>query len=151
MVKCGVIFMFMGEFHQRLDEKGRITIPVKMRHDLGNDFIVTRGLDGCIFIYPKTEWQKIIVQYKELPNTKETRTFLRAFLSCASEMNMDKQGRINIASPLIEWASLQKDVVMIGVNERLEVWSKTIWESYLDESKESFSEIADRLFQTNVV
>ena len=64
---------------------------------------------------------------------------------------MDKQGRINIASPLIEWASLQKDVVMIGVNERLEVWSKTIWESYLDESKESFSEIADRLFQTNVV
>lgn len=143
--------MFMGEFHQRLDEKGRITIPVKMRNDLGENFIVTRGLDGCIFIYPKEEWQKIITQYKELPNTKETRTFLRAFLSCASEMNMDKQGRMNITSPLIEWASLNKEVVIIGVNERLEVWSKEIWENYLDESKESFSDIADRLFQTSMV
>ena len=143
--------MFMGEFHQRLDEKGRITISVKMRNDLGENFIVTRGLDGCIFIYPKEEWQKIITQYKELPNTKETRTFLRAFLSCASEMNMDKQGRMNITSPLIEWASLNKEVVIIGVNERLEVWSKEIWENYLDESKESFSDIADKLFQTNMV
>lgn len=143
--------MFMGEFHQRLDEKGRVTIPVKMRNDLGNDFIVTRGLDGCIFIYPKEEWQRIITKYKELPNTKETRTFLRAFLSCANEMNMDKQGRINIAAPLIEWASLNKDVVIIGVNERLEVWSKEIWENYLDESKDSFSDIADKLFQTNMV
>ena len=143
--------MFMGEFHQRLDEKGRITIPVKMRNDLGENFIVTRGLDGCIFIYPKEEWQKIITQYKELPNTKEIRTFLRAFLSCASEMNMDKQGRMNITSPLIEWASLNKEVVIIGVNERLEVWSKEIWENYLDESKESFSDIADKLFQTNMV
>lgn len=143
--------MFMGEFHQRLDEKGRVTIPVKMRDDLGSHFIVTRGLDGCIFIYPKEEWQRIIVQYKELPNTKETRTFLRAFLSCACESNMDKQGRVNLATPLIEWASLNKDVVLIGVNERLEVWSKEIWENYLEESKESFSDIADRLFQTNMV
>ncbi len=141
----------MGEFHQRLDEKGRITIPVKMRSDLGENFIITRGLDGCIFVYPKKEWDTIISKYRELPNTQETRIFLRAFLSCASEANMDKQGRVNVNLPLIAWASLNKDVVIIGVNERLEIWSKEIWENYLKTSKENFSIIADKLFQTNMV
>lgn len=141
----------MGEFHQKLDEKGRVTIPTKVRYDLGTDFIITRGLDGCIFIYPSSEWNQIIQKYKELPNTKDTRTFMRAFLSCATESNLDKQGRINITLPLIEWASLNKDVVIIGVNERLEIWSKESWEEYINVNKDSLSDIADKLFQTSVM
>ena len=143
--------MFMGEFHQRIDEKGRISIPTKLRNDLGENFVVTRGLDGCIFIYPKEEWTNIISKYKELPNTKDTRTFMRPFLSCATESNLDKQGRVNIVGPLIEWASLNKDVVIIGVNERLEVWSKECWDNYIDSNKDSLSDIADKLFQTSVM
>ncbi len=151
MVKSGVIHVFMGEFHQRIDEKGRVTIPTKVRNDLGFDFVITRGLDGCIFIYPKEEWSNIIKKYKELPNTKETRTFMRAFLSCATETNLDKQGRINITTPLMEWASLNKDVVIIGVNERLEIWSKENWEEYISFNKDNLSDIADKLFQTNMM
>ena len=143
--------MFMGEFHQRIDEKGRISIPTKLRNDLGENFVVTRGLDGGIFIYPKEEWTNIISKYKELPNTKDTRTFMRTFLSCATESNLDKQGRVNIVGPLIEWASLNKDVVIIGVNERLEVWSKECWDNYIDSNKDSLSDIADKLFQTSVM
>lgn len=143
--------MFMGEFYGRVDDKGRITIPTKLRFDLGNNFVITRGLDGCIFIYPKTEWDSIIRKYKELPNTKDTRTFMRAFLSCAIETNLDKQGRINITSPLIDWASLDKDCVIIGVNERLEIWSKENWESYINVNKENLSDIADSLFATNIL
>lgn len=151
MVKSGVIHVFMGEFHQRIDEKGRVTIPTKVRTDLGNDFVITRGLDGCIFIYPKEEWSNIIQKYKELPNTKDTRTFMRAFLSCATETNLDKQGRVNITTPLIEWASLNKDVVIIGVNERIEIWSKENWEEYINCNKDNLSDIADKLFQTNIM
>lgn len=143
--------MFMGEFYGRVDDKGRITIPTKLRFDLGNNFVITRGLDGCIFIYPKIEWDSIIRKYKELPNTKDTRTFMRAFLSCAIETNLDKQGRINITSPLIDWASLDKDCVIIGVNERLEIWSKENWESYINVNKENLSDIADSLFATNIL
>ena len=151
MEKSGVIHVFMGEFHQRIDEKGRVTIPTKLRLDLGHDFIITRGLDGCIFIYPKEEWSNIIQKYKELPNTKDTRTFMRTFLSCATETNLDKQGRINITGPLMEWASLNKDVVIIGVNERLEIWSKESWENYISVNKDNLSDIADKLFQTNLM
>lgn len=151
MAKSGVDNMFMGEFYGRLDEKGRITLPSKLREDLGSKFIITRGLDGCIFVYPKDEWKNVIEKYKELPNTKETRTFMRAFLSCAIETDFDKQGRINIALPLINWANIKKDAVIIGVNERLEIWSKEVWEEYLNCNKENFSDIADKLFGTNMV
>ena len=151
MVKSGVINVFMGEFHQKLDEKGRVTIPTKLRSDLGENFIITRGLDGCVFIYPKEEWNNIIKKYKELPNTKDTRTFMRTFLSCANETSLDKQGRINITSPLMEWASLNKDVIVIGVNERLEIWSKESWEEYISTNKDNLSDIADKLFQTSLM
>lgn len=154
MVESGkkwVILMFMGEYHHTIDEKGRIIIPSKLRNDLGTGFIITRGLDGCIFIYPKTEWNEIIKKYKELPNTKDTRTFMRTFLSCATECDVDKQGRINISNPLITWANLEKDCVIIGVNERLEIWSKENWEGYIDNNKDNLSDIADNLFATNIL
>jgi len=145
-----VISMFMGEYHHNIDEKGRLTIPSKVRYELGENFIVTRGLDNCLFIYPKNEWENIINKYKELPNTKDARNFMRFFLSGATTCEFDKQGRINIPSPLIKYAVLEKECVVIGVNDRLEVWSKARWDAFIDENEADLSDIADKLFSTNL-
>ena len=138
--------MFMGEYRHTIDEKGRLTIPSKVRSLLGEDFIVTRGLDNCLFIYPKDEWIQIIEKYKSLPNTKDARNFMRFFLSGATSLEFDKAGRINLPSPLIEFAALKKDCVIIGVNERLEVWSQERWQQFINDNESSFSDIADNLF-----
>ncbi len=140
----------MGEYHHAIDEKGRLTLPSKIREQLGYDFVVTRGLDHCLFIYPRVDWQRIIDTYKSLPNTRDARNFMRFFLSGATEMNVDKQGRINIASPLIHYASLEKDCIIIGVNDHLEIWSESIWNQFMDENEKNFSEIADNLFSSNL-
>ena len=142
--------MFMGEYHQKIDDKGRLTIPSKLRYELGESFIVTRGLDNCLFIYPKEEWNQVISKYKELPNTKDARNFMRFFLSGATEVNFDKQGRINIPMPLIKYSDLLKDCIVIGVNERLEIWSKENWDSFIENNEENLSDIADKLFTTNL-
>lgn len=140
----------MGEYHHTIDEKGRLTIPSKIRYELGEKFIVTRGLDNCLFLYPSEEWKQIILKYKDLPNTKEARNFMRFFLSGASECAFDKQGRIHISTPLISYASLDKDCVIIGVNDHLEIWGKTSWENFMDSNEDSFSDMADHLFSSSV-
>lgn len=140
----------MGEYHYAIDDKGRLTIPSKVRYELGEKFIVTRGLDNCLFIYPKDEWNIIITKYKELPNTKDARNFMRFFLSGATECEFDKQGRINITTPLIKYADLQKECIIIGVNDRLEVWSKDRWEQFIELNEENSSDIADNLFSSNL-
>ena len=136
----------MGEYHHSIDEKGRIIIPSKFRYDLGESFIVTRGLDGCLFVYPKSEWENIVKKYKELPNVKDARNFMRFFLSGAVNAEFDKQGRINISTPLANYAGLKKDCVVIGVNDRLEIWSKERWEEFMNQNEENFSDMADNLF-----
>lgn len=138
--------MFIGEYHHTIDEKGRITIPSKIREELGDHFIVTRGMDHCLFVYKEDEWNRIIANYKELPNTKDARNFMRFFLSGATIQEFDKQGRVNISSPLVSYASLEKECVIIGVNDRLEIWSKDNWQSLLVQNEDQFSEIADHLF-----
>lgn len=142
--------MFMGEYHHTIDDKGRLTIPSKIRYELGEIFVITRGLDGCLFVYPKEEWISIIGKYKGLPNTKDARNFMRFFLSGAVECEFDKQGRINISSPLMKYADLNKECVIIGVNDRLEVWSKDRWEDFINENEDSLSDIADNLFASNL-
>ena len=146
MVKSGVIHILMGEYHHNIDAKGRIIVPVKVRDDLGDNFIVTRGLDGCLFLYPKEQWNVIINKYKELPDTKDKRQFMRIFLSGATLCEYDKQGRINIPNPLIDYAGLDKDCIIIGVDERLEIWSRKNWEEFIDTNEENMSSIADKLF-----
>jgi MraZ protein len=141
-------FMFMGEYHHTIDEKGRLTIPSKIRYELGSNFVVTRGIDNCLSIYPNDEWNKVIEKYKELPNTKDARKFMRFFLSGASQSDFDKQGRVNIASPLIKYASLEKDCVIIGVNDHLEVWSKANWDKFIEDNESDLSDIADKLFSS---
>ena len=141
-----VIFMFMGEYHHSIDDKGRLIIPSKVRLNLGENFIITRGLDGCLFIYPKGEWDKIIDKYKNIPDTKNKRQFMRIFLSGATICEYDKQGRINIPGPLVSFAKLNKECIIIGVDERLEVWSKENWEEFILKNEENLSDIADELF-----
>lgn len=142
--------MFMGEFRHTVDEKGRLTIPSKIRSDLGENFILTRGLDNCLAIYPNDEWSNIIAEYKTLPNTRDARNFKRFFLSSAQCCEFDKQGRINIDNSLIKYADLEKDVVIIGVDDHLEVWSKNHWEDFIEENECNFSDIADKLFSPKI-
>lgn len=144
--KVGEIMLLMGEYHHTIDEKGRITIPSKVRYDLGESFVVTRGLDRCLYVYPKKEWETIITKYQKLPNTKDARNFMRFFLSGATTCEFDKQGRINIQAPLIHYAELKKDCVIVGVSDHLEIWSQELWQQLLDENEENFSVMADSLF-----
>ncbi|ANC76766.1 MULTISPECIES: division/cell wall cluster transcriptional repressor MraZ [Bacillales] len=138
--------MFMGEYQHSIDEKGRMIIPSKFREELGTEFILTRGLDQCVFGYPLNEWKVIEEKLKSLPFTKkDARAFTRFFFSGAAECQLDKQGRVNIASPLRDYAKLEKDCVVIGVSNRIEIWSKSIWEEYFSKSEDSFGEIAESL------
>ena len=141
-----MIIMFMGEYHHTIDDKGRLTIPSKIRYELGEEFVVTRGLDNCLFIYPKDAWNEIILKYKDLPNTRDARNFMRFFLSGATLTTFDKQGRINIPSPLTAYADLIKECVIIGVDDRLEVWSKDRFESFMETNEANMTEIAENLF-----
>ena len=145
-----VIYMFMGEYRHSIDDKGRLTIPSKIRYELGESFVITRGLDKCLFIYTKEEWNNILLKYKDLPNTKDARNFMRVFLSGASEIEFDKQGRINIPSTLVKSAELVKDCVIIGVYDRIEIWSLERWENFISENEDNFSDIADNLFSSNL-
>ena len=140
----------MGEFHHNIDEKGRLIIPSKIRYELGEKFIITRGLDKCLFVYPIDEWENIIKKYRELPNTKDARNFMRFFLSGATMCEFDKQGRINISTSLINYASLKRECVIIGVNDRIEIWSQDMWDEFISQNEENFSDIADHLFSNPV-
>ena len=149
MARCGdkwVNFMFMGEYRHTVDEKGRLTIPSKLRYDLGELFVVTRGLDGCLSIYPKEEWTQIITKYRQLPNTKDARNFMRFLLSGALESELDKQGRVNLNLPLMEYAGLEKECVIIGVSDHIEIWSSHRWEEFMTVNQDQFSDLADHLF-----
>ncbi|TSI11515.1 division/cell wall cluster transcriptional repressor MraZ [Lysinibacillus sp. BW-2-10] len=138
--------MFMGEFQHSVDAKGRLIIPSKFREALGHTFVITRGLDNCLFGYPMDEWRKLEEKLKKLPMTKkDARAFARFFFSGATEVEMDKQGRINIPTPLSTYAKLEKECVVIGVSSKIEIWAKDAWESYFNEAEESFNDIAENL------
>ncbi|PXV89515.1 division/cell wall cluster transcriptional repressor MraZ [Lachnotalea glycerini] len=120
--------MFMGEYNHSIDAKGRLIMPSKFREALGDEFVVTKGLDGCLFVYPIDEWQAFEEKLKTLPLTnKNARQFSRFFLAGAATCEVDKQGRILLPSVLREFAQLNKDVVLVGVLSRIEIWSKSKW------------------------
>ena len=139
--------MFMGEFHHNIDEKGRLIIPSKFRNDLGKKFIITRGIEKCIFVYSLDEWNNMVNELKELPFTrKNARTFMRMLMSGATECELDNNGRINIPSPLVNYASIDKECVVIGVGDRLEIWSSEGFDNFFNENIDNFDEIAETLF-----
>lgn len=136
--------MFLGEAPHSLDAKGRLIIPAKYRDALGEKFILAKGLDGCLFIYPMEQWHELEQKLRSLPLTqKEARTFARFFFSGASEGEMDKQGRLIIPQALREYAHLTKECMVVGVDNRLEVWDLETWASYNEESEESFEQLAE--------
>ena len=137
----------MGEFHHNLDDKNRLIIPSKFRYELGSKFIVTRGIEKCLFVYPVDEWNKIIEKLNTLPFTnKDARTFMRMFLSGATECELDNNGRVCINGPLMNYASLSKECVVIGVGDRLEIWDQDMFDNFFNDNIENFSDVAENLF-----
>ena len=154
MAHCGRkwgIFMLMGEYHHNIDEKNRLIIPAKFREELGGKVVITRGLENSLFIYSLVEWEKIVNKLKALPFTKkDARNFTRFFLSGATECEFDRTGRICISSPLVNYAGLSKECVIIGANDRLEIWSSENWENFFNTNSEEFANIAENLFTGDV-
>ena len=142
--------MLMGEYNHSIDDKLRLIIPSKFREELGEKVIITRGLENCLFIYSEKEWEKVVSKLNSLPFTKkDARSFTRMFLSGATDVEFDKQGRIKITKSLSDYAGLIKDCVVIGVNDRLEVWSKENWDNYFNENSENMSEVCEKLFDAD--
>ncbi len=140
--------MLMGEFHHNIDDKNRLVLPSKFRDEVGEKFIITRGLEKCLFVYSLDEWNKIVNKINSLPFTKKNvRAFERSFIGGALLSEFDKQGRISITSPLVHYANLNHECVIIGVNERLEIWDKENFENFLSQNEENMDEIAENLFE----
>lgn len=139
--------MFMGEYNHTIDAKGRLIVPAKFREALGDEFVVTRGLDDCLFVFPNEGWKVFEEKLSTLPvANKNARRFARFFLSGAATVELDKQGRILIPATLREYGALEKEVVFIGVANRVEIWSKERWENSavmddMDEIAESMDEL----------
>lgn len=142
--------MFIGEYEHALDSKNRIIVPSKFREELGNKFILTKGLDGCLYAYPLSEWATLEEKLKKLPLTsKNARAFVRFFFSGANEMETDKQGRALIPQSLLEYAAVKKEIVSIGVSNRVEIWSKESWEEY-NNSNIDFDDIAEQMSELGI-
>ena len=137
--------MFIGEYQHALDSKNRMIVPSKLREELGNKFVITKGLDGCLYAYPQDEWKNLEEKMKTLPLTnRDARSFVRFFFAGACEIEMDKQGRGLIPQNLKEYAGIEKEIVSIGVLTRGEIWSKAKWQEDND-SNVDFESIAEKM------
>ena len=135
--------MLLGEYNNKLDDKGRASVPAKLRDDSGHSFIATKGLDNCLFAYSKEEWTTFEAKLKSLPPTNPNpRNFIHFFFAGATECETDKQGRINIPQNLREYAGLSKEVFIVGVSTRVEIWDKDKWLEYTDKENMDVNEIA---------
>lgn len=138
--------MLLGEYRHNVDTKGRVSVPSKFRGDLGQSFVVTKGLDNCLFLYSKSEWETFENKLKELPLTNsEARSFMRFFFAGAAECEVDKQGRINIPQVLRDYADIKKDVVIVGVSTRAEIWDSSSWEKYTSSDSLNANKLASQM------
>ncbi len=141
--------MFLGEYQYNVDEKNRLAIPAKFRNELKQGVVVTRGLDGCLFVYNKAEWNKLVEKIANLPLTQsKARTFARMMLMGAMEIKLDKLGRIVLPEYLKKFANLKKKVVIGGVYNRLEIWDMQNWQLYKNRSEKNVEKTAEELFET---
>lgn len=135
--------MLTGEFNHSIDSKGRLIIPSKLRDSLGEHFVITKGMDGCLFLYPENEWEAFEEKLRTLPLTnKKARDFKRFFLGSAVEGEIDKQGRVLLSSSLRTYANLEKEVVLAGVLDKVEIWSKEAWDARTTDIEENIEDIA---------
>lgn len=138
--------MFMGEFNHTIDVKGRLILPAKFREELGSSFVITRGLDGCLFVYTEEEWQALNEKLQNLPLiNKGSRQLTRFFHAGVTPCELDKQGRVLIPSSLREFARLTKDVCLIGMGKRIEIWSKEAWEESISNIKDDLDNVLDEM------
>ena len=143
--------MFIGEHRHTLDNKNRLIMPAKFRDELGSTFVITKGLDNCLFIYSGDEWKNIENKLKTLPMTnKDARAFVRFFFAGATECEIDKQGRVLIPSNLKEFAKIDKDAVIIGVSTRLELWSLEEWNKFNSDANISYEDVAEKMSQLGI-
>ena len=142
--------MLIGQYRHSLDGKNRLFIPARLRQNV-RKFIITSGLEGCLFVYTPENWKKITERLKTLPLTKaDARKFLRTFLSGANECPVDDQGRILIPKTLCSYANIRKEVIVVGVLDRIEIWSKSNWERYQKEAEKQFVEVAEKLVDLGI-
>lgn len=142
--------MFMGEYNHSIDEKGRLIIPSRFRYELGESFVLTKGLDGCLCIYPNTEWEALLEKLRSLPLTnRNARKITRFLVSGAATCELDRQGRILVPAPLREHAGITKDAVLTGNLERIEIWDKARWEEY--SSYDDVEDIAESLADSGIM
>ena len=138
--------MFIGEYEHSVDAKGRVIMPAKLREDIGEKFIVTKGLDGCLFAFSQNEWTNFETKLKSLPlSDKNARNFVRFFLAGATECEIDKQGRFLIPNNLRTYATLEKEINIIGVGTRIEIWNRESWKKYSSSENISADEIAENM------
>lgn len=140
--------MLIGEYKHGIDNKGRVTIPSKFRDDLTEGFVITKGLDRCLFLYPMEEWTKIEKRLKTLPMTNKTvRSFVRTFFSGATDASIDKQGRVLIPQNLRDHALIKnnEEAVIIGLSDRVEIWNSGLWEAYNIDEGLSYEEMAEKM------
>ena len=138
--------MLIGEYQHNLDDKGRIIIPSKFRDQLNTSFILTRGLDGCLAIYSHDQWDAMFEKLKSMPTTKKVvRQYIRMLATQASECTTDKLGRIQIPSFLAKPVNIQKECIVVGANDHIEIWDKAAWENYFEEANDNFEEVAEEL------
>ena len=143
--------MFMGEHSHNIDEKGRVIMPAKFREQLGDNFVLTKGLDGCLFVYPMSEWEEIQKRFRETSlASKDARTFSRFFFGSATEVEIDKQGRVNIPAPLRSYAQLKKDVTLVGVLDRIEIWDTESWEEGSSTDDADMDRIAEHMAELGI-
>lgn len=142
--------MFIGEYQHAIDNKNRMIIPSKFRDSLGEGFVLTKGLDGCLYAYTLEEWKVLEEKLKKLPLTsKDARAFVRFFFSGANEIDIDKQGRALIPQNLLEYAEIKKEIVSIGVSTRIEIWAKEKWEEYNSQNID-FDGIAEKMSELGI-
>lgn len=138
--------MLLGEYEHSIDTKGRIAMPAKLREGLGVKFIITKGLDGCLFVYSMDEWQRVEHKLASLPMSRKTaRDFTRFLFGGACEAECDKQGRVLLPANLRRYAALERDAVIVGVGSRAEIWDAAKWQQYNEESAEDVNELAEQL------
>lgn len=138
--------MLIGEYEHSIDTKGRLIMPAKLKDDMGEKFVITKGLDGCLFAYSLQEWKNFEDKLRSFPLTnKDARALMRFFLAGAIECEIDKQGRFLIGANLREFAGLEKEIVIIGVLTKIEIWSKDKWEKYSEAENKTADEIAEKM------
>lgn len=143
--------MFIGEYQHTIDEKGRIAVPVKFRAELSHGAVVTRGLDNCLFLYPKKDWVELAEKLVKLPiSQSNTRAFSRLMLSGAMDVALDKQGRLILPDYLRKYAGLNKKVIVTGLYNRLEIWDEAVWEEYKANTEKDSANIAEALGELGV-